>query len=96
MTALSKAEISNSLTREFEISNKDASLAVDCFFDVLSGVLVEGQDVKISGFGNFVVKEKKARPGRNPKTGEPVVVSERRVVTFKSGIKLKKYVGSKS
>ena len=59
------------------------------FFESLKKNLEEGKDVKISGFGNFILREKNARPGRNPKTGEEVLIKERRVVTFKSGLKLK-------
>ena len=54
--------------------------------------MVEGRDVKLSGFGNFILKDKKSRPGRNPKTGEEVQISARRVVTFKAGQKLRRQV----
>jgi len=56
---------------------------------MIKASLEEGHDIKISGFGNFTLRDKVARPGRNPKTGEDVMISERRVVTFKSGLKLK-------
>ena len=59
------------------------------FFEVIKLELENGNDVKISGFGNFNLRDKAARPGRNPKTGEDVTISERRVVTFKSGLKLR-------
>ena len=62
---------------------------VEVFFSEISEILVSGLDVKISGFGNFVLRDKKARPGRNPKTGEDVMISSRRVVTFRAGQKLK-------
>ena len=62
---------------------------IEMFFESLKKNLEEGKDVKISGFGNFILREKNARPGRNPKTGEEVLIKERRVVTFKSGLKLK-------
>ena len=56
---------------------------------MIKSSLEEGNDIKFSGFGNFILRDKVARPGRNPKTGENVTISERRVVTFKSGLKLK-------
>ena len=59
------------------------------FFQEISDALVAGDNVKISGFGNFMLREKSERPGRNPKTGEDVKISPRRVVTFRSGQKLK-------
>ena len=62
---------------------------MEVFFNEISDILVSGLDVKISGFGNFVLRDKKGRPGRNPKTGEDVEISARRVVTFRAGQKLK-------
>jgi integration host factor subunit alpha len=92
MTALSKAEIVDSLVTEFSLEKKDARLAVEIFFDSLVDRLVNGKDVKLSGFGNFILRTKTARPGRNPRTGETVLVTARRVVTFKAGTKLKKLI----
>ena len=59
------------------------------FFEQIKKSLEEGNDIKLSGFGNFNLRDKAPRPGRNPKTGEEVTISSRRVVTFKSGLKLK-------
>jgi integration host factor subunit alpha len=93
MSALSKAEIAQHLCEEMEVEKKISKQAVDCFFDVLSEHLIAGEAIKLSGFGNFVVRQKKERPGRNPKTGQAVKVVARRVATFKPGVKLKKLVG---
>ncbi len=60
------------------------------FFDQIQATLATGEEVKLSSFGNFVIREKAARPGRNPKTGESVEISARKVVSFKAGPKLKK------
>ncbi len=62
---------------------------VDAFFDIIPASLVEGQDVKISGFGNFQIRRKAPRPGRNPRTGEAIPIKARRVVTFHASHKLK-------
>jgi integration host factor subunit alpha len=62
---------------------------VDSFFDVMRDALARGEQVKLSGFGNFDLRQKNQRPGRNPKTGEEIPISARRVVTFRPGQKLK-------
>jgi integration host factor subunit alpha len=62
---------------------------IDAFFDLISKSVVDGQDVKISGFGNFQIRTKAPRPGRNPRTGEPIPIDSRRVVTFHASHKLK-------
>ena len=67
---------------------------VDAFFDLISDSLVEGNDVKISGFGNFQIRTKAARPGRNPRTGEAIAIQARRVVTFHASHKLKEQIQS--
>lgn len=89
MTTLTKADMVNHLTIRLRMSRQDARLLVDKFFDELSQTLASGTEVKLSGFGNFELKNKKSRPGRNPKTGEVVPVNARRVVTFKAGQKLR-------
>lgn len=91
---LTKAELSDSLLndREIKISKDNAKKLVDDFFEVIKGTLEKGENVKISGFGKFKLRDKKARPGRNPKTGEDKIISARRVVTFMSGQKLKSLV----
>jgi len=89
---LTKAELTNKLCKEADMSQVEAKEFVNSFFDEIRNLLAEGYSVKLSGFGNFELREKAARPGRNPKTGEAATVSARRVVTFKSGQKFKKIV----
>jgi len=86
---LTKAEITEHLFTEHELSKRDAKEFVDTLFETIRNTLEEGQHVKLSGFGNFELRDKGERPGRNPKTGEQVAISSRRVVTFKMGQKLK-------
>lgn len=88
--SLSKKNIADGLVHEMEITHAQALQLTNDFFDHIQEVLATGEEVKLSGFGNFIVREKAARPGRNPKTGEEVVISARKVVNFKAGPKLKK------
>ena len=74
---------------EVGLNKREAKEFIEEFFEMIKGTLEDGNDIKFSGFGNFTLREKVARPGRNPKTGENITISERRVVTFKSGLKLK-------
>ena len=90
--ALTKAEIAETLYEELGLNKREAKEFVEIFFNEISETLVSGLDVKISGFGNFILRDKKERPGRNPKTGEDVKISPRRVVTFRAGQKLKSRV----
>lgn len=94
MNALSKAAIVESLCYEIGLDKADAKALVDCFFVEIRQALEKGEHVKLSGFGNFILRDKSERPGRNPKTGEEIPVQARRVVTFKSGLKLKNSVES--
>ena len=87
--ALTKAEIAEQLYEEVGLNKREAKEFVEVFFGQISEILISGLYVKISGFGNFVLRDKKERPGRNPKTGEDVKISSRRVVTFRAGQKLK-------
>jgi integration host factor subunit alpha len=89
MNALSKAIIADALCDAVNISKPDAKEMVEEFFEEIRAALEHGQHVKLSGFGNFILRDKLQRPGRNPKTGEEIPVAARRVVTFKSGLKLK-------
>lgn len=89
MNALSKAMIAETLCAELDLAKHDAKEMVEQFFEVLRHALEHGQHVKLSGFGNFNLRDKPKRPGRNPKTGEEIPVEARRVVTFKPGLKLK-------
>lgn len=89
MTALTKAHIAERLFVDLGLNKKEAKELVELFFDDICHALEHGQNVKLSGFGNFCLRDKDERPGRNPKTGEEIPVSARRVVTFKPGQKLK-------
>ncbi len=87
--ALTKADMAKSLFNAIGLNKKEARELVDLFFQELEASLVAGEQVKLSGFGNFELRDKKERPGRNLKTGESIPVSARRVVTFSAGNKLK-------
>ncbi|QCI16392.1 integration host factor subunit alpha [Buchnera aphidicola (Aphis craccivora)] len=86
---LTKSEISENLFEKLKLTKRDSKACVEFFFEEVRKSLEKGENVKLSGFGSFQLKDKKERPGRNPKTGEKVVISKRRVVTFKAGQKLK-------
>ena len=86
---MTKADIVERIYERARVSKKDASDVVDLVFEVIKTELEEGQKVKLSGFGNFVVREKKARVGRNPQTGRDIEISARRVLTFKPSQVLK-------
>ena len=88
--ALTKFDIVKNLNDEIGLNKREAKELVDSFFENIKILLSQGQEVKLSGFGNFQLKNKSSRPGRNPRTGENVEITARRVVTFKSGQKLKK------
>lgn len=90
--ALTKADIAEQLYEKVGMSKKDAKELVDSFYDEIRQALESGEQVKISGFGNFDLRDKPERPGRNPKTGEDIPISARRVVTFRAGQKLKNRV----
>ena len=87
--ALTKADIAEHLFNEIGLAKREAKEIVELFFQQICEALAHGQQVKISGFGNFELHDKSERPGRNPKTGEEIPVSARRVVTFHSGQKLR-------
>ena len=89
---LTKADIVEELNDEIGLNKREAKELVDLLFNDIKNLLSEGHEVKLSGFGNFQLKDKSPRPGRNPRTGEDVEISARRVVTFKSGQKLKESV----
>ena len=92
MTTLSKAIIAESLCDAIELNKADAKDMVDAFFEEIRSGLETGQHVKLSGFGNFQLRDKPQRPGRNPKTGEEIPITARRVVTFHPSQKLKSMV----
>jgi len=87
--ALTKAELAERLFEELGLNKREAKEIVEMFFEEIRGALEKGQQVKISGFGNFDLRDKKERPGRNPKTGQEIPITARRVVTFRPGQKLK-------
>ena len=90
--ALTKAEMAEHLFEKLGINKKDAKDLVEAFFEEIKGALESGEQVKLSGFGNFDLRDKNERPGRNPKTGEDIPIKARRVVTFLLGQKLKSRV----
>jgi integration host factor subunit alpha len=92
--AITKADLANALFNELGLNKREAKEFVELFFEKIRGALEEGSSVKLSGFGNFGVRKRNSRPGRNPKTGEEIPISARRVVTFKASQKLKDRVAS--
>ena len=90
--ALTKAEMAEHLFEKLGINKRDAKDLVELFFEEIKGALESGEQVKLSGFGNFDLRDKNERPGRNPKTGEDIPIKARRVVTFRQGQKLKSRV----
>ncbi|MEY4517322.1 MAG: hypothetical protein RL180_1668 [Pseudomonadota bacterium] len=92
MTALTKAEMADHLSDKTGINRREAKQLVEQFFDEIREALVAGEQVKLSGFGNFELRDKRQRPGRNPKTGEEIPISARRVVTFRAGQKFRQRV----
>ena len=86
---ITKESLVEMVHSEVGLNKREAKELIECFFEQIKKSLEEGNDIKLSGFGNFILRDKSPRPGRNPKTGEEVTISSRRVVTFKSGLKLK-------
>ena len=91
-TALTKAQLADALFDQLGLNKREAKDFIDAFFEILSAELVQGNSVKISGFGNFEVHNKTARPGRNPQTGEPVIIAARKVVTFRASGSLRQQI----
>jgi integration host factor subunit alpha len=89
MGSLTKAGMAERLCDELNLNQREAKQMVEVFFEKISECMINNEQVKLSGFGNFDLRDKCQRPGRNPKTGEAVPVSARRVVTFRPGQKLK-------
>jgi integration host factor subunit alpha len=90
--ALTKAQMAEALFEELGLNKREAKEIVELFFEEIRGALEQGQQVKLSGFGNFDLRQKTERPGRNPKTGEEIPITARTVVTFRPGQKLKQRV----
>ena len=89
MGALTKADMAERLNEELGLNKREAKEVVELFFEEIRQTLEQNHSVKLSGFGNFDLRDKRQRPGRNPKTGEEIPITPRRVVTFKPGQKLK-------
>ncbi len=89
---MTKADLVEMLFNRMGINKRDAKDMVDAFFDEIRTALESGRTVKLSGFGNFQLRDKAQRPGRNPKTGEEIAITARRVVTFHASQKLKEAV----
>ena len=91
---LTKAELAELLFESVGLNKREAKDMVDTFFDEIRDALERGESVKLSGFGNFQLRDKPQRPGRNPKTGEEIPICARRVVTFHASQKLKTQIES--
>ncbi|MDB5891971.1 MAG: integration host factor subunit alpha [Polaromonas sp.] len=94
--ALTKAHLADLLFEQIGLNKRESKDMIDAFFELISGSLVDGTDVKVSGFGNFQIRTKSPRPGRNPRTGEAIPIKARRVVTFHASHKLKDQIQGKS
>jgi len=98
MTAITKADLAENLFKVLGLNKTEAKEIVEANFEEICLALEQGVEIKISGFGNFKLRDKKQRPGRNPRTGKTIPVMPRRVVTFHTGQKLKarieEYVGT--
>jgi len=88
-SALTKAQLAEMLFEQIGLNKRESKDMVDAFFDLVSAQLIAGDEVKLSGFGNFQMRVKAPRPGRNPRTGELIPIAARRVVTFHASQKLK-------
>jgi integration host factor subunit alpha len=91
---MTKAELAEALFDRLGLNKREAKDMVDGFFDEIRQALERGESVKLSGFGNFQLRDKPQRPGRNPKTGEEIAITARRVVTFHASQKLKAAVAT--
>ena len=87
---ITKLDLVNHLNEKLGLNKVESKELVEAFFNEIKKSLINNEEVKLSGFGNFKILNKRERPGRNPKTGEPAIISARKVVTFKAGQKLRK------
>jgi len=94
--ALTKAQLAELLFEKIGLNKRESKDMIDAFFDLIVSKLVDGEEVKISGFGNFQIRTKSPRPGRNPRTGEMIPIEARRVVTFHASHKLKDLIQQQS
>ncbi|CAN5464497.1 integration host factor subunit beta [soil metagenome] len=92
---MTKADLVESIAKEAEMTKKDAEQLVEIIFDSIVGTLNKGEKIELRGFGSFRVRERNARKGRNPKTGEPVSIPAKRVAYFKPGKDLKELINEK-
>ena len=90
--ALTKAQLADLLFDQIGLNKRESKDMIDAFFDLIAQSLIEDKDVKLSGFGNFQIRTKAPRPGRNPRTGEAIPIAARRVVTFHASSKLKEQI----
>jgi DNA-binding protein HU-beta len=90
---MNKSELVNKVAEITELSKKDAAKAVDAVFDAIAEALQNGEKVQLVGFGNFEVRERSARKGRNPQTGEPIEIAASKTPAFKPGKSLKELIG---
>lgn len=90
--ALTKAQLAELLFEQIGLNKRESKDMIEAFFDLISASLVDGSDVRISGFGNFQIRTKAPRPGRNPRTGETIPIQSRRVATFHASHKLKEQI----
>ena len=90
--ALTKAQLAQMLFEQIGLNKRESKDTIDAFFNLVADSLVEGNDVKITGFGNFQIRTKAPRPGRNPRTGEAIPIRARRVVIFHARYKLKEQI----
>ena len=94
--ALTKAQLAELLFEQIGLNKRESKDMIDAFFDLIATSLVDGSDVKVTGFGNFQIRTKAPRPGRNPRTGESIPIEARRVVTFHASQKLKEQIQAQS
>ena len=95
MATVTRIDLANALKNRFGLTSVDSYKMVDIIFDEIEQSLINGEDVKISGFGTFKILAKSARIGRNPKTGIPAVISARRVPSFRASMEFRKTVSGK-
>lgn len=95
MATITRSDLADKLREKFGLTSGDAYKLVDVIFDEISESLVHGEEVKFAGFGTFKILEKNARMGRNPKTGEPAVITARNVVTFRPSTEFRSRVAKK-
>ena len=90
--ALTKIDIVEKVADQLNFSKNESVDIVECFLSIIKHTLASGEDIKISGFGNFEIKQKKPRRGRNPQTGDTITIEARRILSFKTSNKLKKTI----